>query len=1675
LALLREAAEVARDTLGDRALAVSILGDILSLARSRWLGRADDGPVTVGGDPNELAAYAEWAVECLAHQHEEEGDARAVVQVLVDGDALPFEASVRRDMRRRAARVALERLGDHERAITLYLALFADDPHDAEAIDRLAATYAAHGRTRELLALSERQIEATTEPSQRVSLRLEASRLLIELGERPRAAELLRESLREEPRHTATVEALASVLDADIRTRELRDLLAEQARLAGEAGDVERAAELWSRAAAIAEERLRDLEGAEAYHARVVALQPQAASLDALARLATARGDAAVAAEWLDRLIGLVEPARRVEAILRLSEALAQAGEAARAAERLEEALVAAPDAEPLRARLSALYREQGDWTRLAKLVADAASHAPDKPTRMARLLEAASLLTERCDHPELAVPLLQQASDLAPEDPSVRLKLADAFAHARRFDDARAILQTMIEAFGGRRPKERAPVHYQIARLELAMGNRARALVELDTATRVDPQNPETLRTLAELARDDGQLERAEKSYRALLVVLRRRAEAGEPLSIARCEVLLELSDIAQRQGESERAGEILESALEAAARGEFEQDRLESTLRARGDYETLVRVLDAKLARLGDSPPAAKVLAELAEILADRLDRAHEALPVRLRAVALDPRSTPAHEAALSLARAVGAVERYVDSAGALVDHAIEAGDVSLACSLLLRLGGVAEGDLHDDARSAELLERAVELGLRSPEVLRALDRVYERLGDSAKQARVLTLRVEVEAHERGPRAAGDAIYRLAALRLSSRDTLDLGVEMMQTAIDLDPQLDRAEEALRRAVAVDPTHRRLIDLYEQVGRQPGHERALVDALRLRSQLPGSDIETVRRAVEVAVRIGDSALAESLLERFAGGDESASQNVANLAWAMGALASLREAAGDLRRAVELKKSAARLADPELARKLQFEVAAIAAEQLGDLALAAETYEALHGVDPADREAWEPLAAVYRRLGDAGKLAALLGHVVDFVEDAGERARLRLERVGAMMAGLRLDDAEAAPLLREIVDDDPSQVDAALMLASILERTGAQGELAELLARQIEAAKDRADAASVASLALRLGALLAQTDRMQARNVYYTGLDWDTRDRKLLDALLELLDVDADAGERADLAERRLAVEQGPAAEEMALSLHEARIETGDEAGALRALALGFEAHPASVALRERLEAAFRASGEWRKLADLFVRDASARADASERVGRLREAAAIRRTHLGDAREAAAALRLARDAAPDDGALLRDHVDMLVEAGDPQSAIAELASAIEALPADDRRRAPLLATRARIRTATGDDAGSLEDLERAFALDRPPHAAALAEQLERSRAAALGRGDTAMVRAIRLRQAQVLPDAGDTEGARAILAELVKHDAKDVAALRTLAGLEVALERWDAASAALRRLVGLEEGSLAVETALRLADACERAGRPGDARGALERARLVAPGDAAVRLRLERVYEQTAAWHELANLALEDTRSTGDVAERFAQLVRAGSLLLDKAGDAAAALAPLAEARALRPADPDCVALLSDALTLSGRAQEALGLLEQVIAPYKGRRARELAPLYWRLARVARHTGDAPGEVRAMTQALECDAQNGAVCAEVALRATEIDQLDLANRALRAVTLLKIPGPMSKALAYQYLGEIARKQNDPKRALMLLKRALMEDPTLEGARVLIGTIEDRGF
>jgi tetratricopeptide (TPR) repeat protein len=198
----------------------------------------------------------------------------------------------------------------------------------------------------------------------------------------------------------------------------------------------------------------------------------------------------------------------------------------------------------------------------LTRLLAAEADHAADDATRLRLLREAASLHARERSDPAAAVPLLERAAEIDADDPSVRLELARVLGASGRHEEAAKVLGAQIERYGHRRPKERAVVHLHLARVFLAAGRRAEALAELDVGAKINPAHAGILHELGRLALEEGQLARAERTYRALLLVLRRPDDAAE--APGRAEIYLDLSEIAARQGEAERAAELVESALE-------------------------------------------------------------------------------------------------------------------------------------------------------------------------------------------------------------------------------------------------------------------------------------------------------------------------------------------------------------------------------------------------------------------------------------------------------------------------------------------------------------------------------------------------------------------------------------------------------------------------------------------------------------------------------------------------------------------------------------------------------------------------------------------------------------------------------------------------------------------------------------------------------------------------------------------------------------------------------------------------------------------------------------------------------------------------------------------------------------------------------------------------------
>jgi tetratricopeptide (TPR) repeat protein len=273
----------------------------------------------------------------------------------------------------------------------------------------------------------------------------------------------------------------------------------------------------------------------------------------------------------------------------------------------------------------------------------------------------------------------------------------------------------------------------------------------------------------------------------------------------------------------------------------------------------------------------------------------------------------------------------------------------------------------------------------------------------------------------------------------------------------------------------------------------------------------------------------------------------------------------------------------------------------------------------------------------------------------------------------------------------------------------------------------------------------------------------------------------------------------------------------------------------------------------------------------------------------------------------------------------------------------------------------------------------------------------------------------------------------------------------------------------------LEEGDALVDAALRLADACERASRLPDARSGLERALKASPANAAVRARLEDLYEKTGAHGPLAQLVLAEAAEHSDVSGRFALLMRAATLLLGQEGNPAQAVQVLEEARTLRPEDDEGILLLGRAYLAEGRTPDALALFQSTVLMRKARRSKQLSAMHREISRIHLQEGDLTSALEALTRAFDMDLHNGEIALELGLLAKDLDEEELAARAFRSVTFMKAAGvaagdgatPAAKGLSYFFLGQMARKSGDVRKARLLAQKAVIEDPNLEQARVLL--------
>jgi tetratricopeptide (TPR) repeat protein len=490
-------------------------------------------------------------------------------------------------LRHRAAEVASERLGDRVRAAALYEEIFEQERGDTRAQQRLVALYGELGKYNELARLLMTLIDLAESPSARSTLRVDLARLQLEKFESSRdAIDTLRAILDEEPDHDEGSSLLAKIFEKEGKYSELAELkssLAERARARGDAAlELSRLVELGE----ILEGKLGDERRALETYEGILERDPHhRGALEAVARLAESRQTWDKAETALARLLETASGGQAVELALRLANVRKQLGDDRGVEDALKRALDADPKNADVREHLGELYERTKKWAELADLLVSSAEvvdangevaaagatpsilpGAPNAPPlspgiakKVQLLRRAAEIHLKERNAPADAVPVLERVTSLVPGDRELLLLLCDAYSASNRERDAATVLEKIIASFGNKRTKELSLYHHRLGRALAALGDKDVALAQYDMAFKIDPGSVEVLRDLGVLALETNDLDRAQKTFRALLLQ-RLDAQSG----ISKGEVFYYLGEISMKQGDKAKAVQMLERAVE-------------------------------------------------------------------------------------------------------------------------------------------------------------------------------------------------------------------------------------------------------------------------------------------------------------------------------------------------------------------------------------------------------------------------------------------------------------------------------------------------------------------------------------------------------------------------------------------------------------------------------------------------------------------------------------------------------------------------------------------------------------------------------------------------------------------------------------------------------------------------------------------------------------------------------------------------------------------------------------------------------------------------------------------------------------------------------------------------------------------------------------------------------
>jgi tetratricopeptide (TPR) repeat protein len=538
--LLREAAQVAEQQLADVDAAAEITSTLLE------------------NDDSDLEG-----LEQLARLRALQGRHAAVAELLSKRARLVDDPMQATALRRQVAELYAGPINNFAQAIAAYKEILEFDPSDQSARTAIEQLLEANGKHRELEEALRSRVENAMSAEERNATRVRLAKLAEGHFAQPdRAIDYLREVLDESPNDNLAGNELERLYSSLKRWADLADLLERRAQDAADAGNSAGELAALVRIGALNEKELNNRPKAVELYERVLDRDPNhAGALASVARLAEADNQWDRAAEMLERVVSLAAHGREgAEAAMRLASIRGDRQQNDAAAEAALRRALELDRSQAVIDRLKALAVKRGSTEMLVEMLEHELVITTDKNKQIALHRELASLYRDKLANAGSAAGHLEQARVLAPEDKELLLPLVDVYLAAGRQRDALPVIEAIIASFGGRRSKELATWHHRLGQAQEALGDNAAALAQFDAAFKIDLTNVPILRDLGLLCYKSGDLDRAQKTFRALLL---QKLDASS--GITKSDVYFYLGDTLRLQNDNAKAIGMLERAVEA------------------------------------------------------------------------------------------------------------------------------------------------------------------------------------------------------------------------------------------------------------------------------------------------------------------------------------------------------------------------------------------------------------------------------------------------------------------------------------------------------------------------------------------------------------------------------------------------------------------------------------------------------------------------------------------------------------------------------------------------------------------------------------------------------------------------------------------------------------------------------------------------------------------------------------------------------------------------------------------------------------------------------------------------------------------------------------------------------------------------------------------------------